>query len=166
MSEPVNVQVPQFTIHKRTGAVQFSLKPAYFDGQTYDSKNGKFLVMKRGFLMVEMANATGRTDERGFTLYDWAGKVSMKLSAEDIQQMIAGLKGADCNIVHDPNKALDDGEPKELPNSRLVLKKGEQFGHFMFMSRGENKVKCPLSDTDAATLRVLLSRALVRIFGW
>lgn len=166
MSDQFNVQYPPFKIHNRTGSVQFSLKPAYFDGKTYEAQAGEIRVLKRGHLMVEMANAKGGTDDRGYTLYDWTGKVSMKLSGADIQQILAGLKGAECKIVHDPNKARADDRSGTLPHSRLVVSKGERFGYFMAMSRGDNKVKCPVRDTDAATLRLLLSRALVRIYGW
>lgn len=161
-----NVQYPQFTIHNRTGSVQLTLKPAYFSGRTFETKAGTFRAMNPGHMMIEMANASGGTDERGYTLYDWAAKVSMKMSGADIQQLLAGLQGEECAIVHDPNKAIGVGRTESLPHSRLVVKKGERFGYFFGMSRGDNKVKCPVSDGDAAILRLLLSRALVRIYGW
>jgi hypothetical protein len=166
MSEQFNVQYPQFKVHNRTGSVKFSLKPAYFNGETYETQIGEFRVMNRGHLMVEMANAKGKTNDCGYTLYDWEGKVSMKMSCVAIQQIQAGLQGVDCTIVHDPNKAIADGRPANLPNSRFVVSKGERFGYFMAMSRGDNKVKCPVGDNDAAILHLLLSRAQVRIYGW
>ena len=89
----------------------------------------------------------------------------MKLSGADIQQILAGLQGANCKIVHDPNKARGDGHSGTLPNSCLLLSKGDRFGYFMAMSRGDTKASCPVNDSDAATLRLLLSRALVRIYG-
>jgi len=163
MTDHSQEQFPQFKIHSRTGSVQFTLKPAHFAGETFASQSGEVRVLKKGHLMVEMANATGKTDSRGNPVYDWANKVSMKLSDVDIQQILAGLEGQACKIVHDPNKARGDGS---LPKSCLQLSKGERFGYFMTMSRGEKKAKCPINDSDAATFRLLLPRAVVRIYGW
>ncbi len=87
MSDLINVQYPQFKIHNRTGSAQFTLKPAYFDGKTYETRAGEFQVLIRGHLMVEMANATGKTDDRGYIIYNWAGKVSMKLSDKKFAQL-------------------------------------------------------------------------------
>ena len=166
MSEQPQVQCPQFKIHNRTGSVQFTLTPAYFAGETFATKGGEIRLLKKGHLMVEMANATGKTDSRGNIQYDWANKVSMKLSDTDVQNILAALKGATCKIVHDPNKARGDDSDGSLPKSVLQLNKGERFGYFMTMSRGDKKAKCPINDSDAATFRLLLSRAVVRIYGW
>ncbi len=166
MNDRPNTQYPQFKIHNRTGSVQVTLKPAYFEGETFETRTGKVRVMKPGHLMVEMANATGGVDGRGYISYDWANKVSMKLSCADIQKILFGLQGENCKIVHDPNKALGDGHSQTLPNSCLVLREGDRFGYFMAMNRGETKASCPLNDSDAATLRLLLSRAVVRLYGW
>ncbi|MFZ7126604.1 MAG: hypothetical protein ACOWWM_10680 [Desulfobacterales bacterium] len=165
MNDPFQFQVPQFKIHNRTGSVQFTLKPAHFAGDSFATQNGEVRVLKKGYLMVEMANATEETDSRGNLIYDWANKVPMKLSDTDIQQILIGLQGRPCQIVHDPNKARSDGDGT-LPKSCLQLSKGERFGYFMTMSRGDRKAKCPINDGDAATLRLLLLRAVVRIYGW
>ncbi|MCF8050094.1 MAG: hypothetical protein K9L59_02575 [Desulfobacterales bacterium] len=168
MSEQPQVQCPPFKIHNRTGSVQFTLKPAHFAGDTFETRDGgEVRVLKKGHLMVEMANATGQTDSRGNSVYDWANKVSMKLSDADIQQVLAGFQDRACRIVHDPNKAYGgDGGEGSLPKSCLQLSKAERFGYFMAMSRGDKKVKCPISDTDAQTFRLLLARAVARIYGW
>ncbi len=160
------VQYPAFKIHNRTGSLQLTLQPACFAGVSFSTQSGEVRVLKKGYLMLEMANATGGTDSRGNTVYDWANKVSMKLSEADIQQILGGLRGDVCKIVHDPNKARGDGTPGTLPKSVLQLNKGEHFGFFMAMSRGDKKARCPISDTEAATFRFLLPRAVVRIFGW
>jgi hypothetical protein len=166
MSEHSQVQCPQFKIHNRTGSVQFALTPAHFAGETFAAKGGEIRVLKKGHVMVEMANATGKTDSRGNILYDWANKVTMKLSDTDIQKILAGLKGQACKIVHDPNKARGEDGGGKLSKSVLQLDKGERFGYFMAMNRGDKKAKCPINDGDAATLRLLLLRAVARIFGW
>ena len=160
------VQFPQFKIHNRTGSVQFTLKPAHFDGETFATRGGEVQVLKKGHLMVEMANAVEHSDRPGNLAYDWAGKVVMKLSDTDIQHILAGLEGQTCQIVHDPNKARSGDSDGSLPKSRLQLRPGERFGYFMSLSRGDKKTQCPLSDGDAATLRLLLQRAVVRIYGW
>jgi hypothetical protein len=166
MSDQPQVQCPQFKIHNRTGSVQFTLKPAYFDGETFAARGGDVQVLKKGHVMVEMANAAEQADRRGNPVYNWAGKVVMKLTDTDIQQILAGLEGRTCQIVHDPNKARSGDSDGTLPKSCLQLRRGERFGYFLSLGRGDKKVQCPLSDTDAATLRLLLHRAVVRIYGW
>jgi hypothetical protein len=166
MNDQPPMQCPPFKIHNRTGAVQFTLKPAHFEGETFATRGGDVQVLKKGHLMVEMANAAEQADRRRNPVYDWAGKVVMKLSDTDIQQILTGLEGRDCQLVHDPNKARGDDSDGTLPKSCLQLRRGERFGYFMSLSRGDKKVQCPLSDTDAATLRELLQRAVVRIYGW
>ena len=166
MSDQPQVQCPPFKVHNRTGVVQFTLKPAHFEGETFAARDGDVHVLKKGHLMVEMANAVDQPDRRGNLVYDWAGKVVMKLSDTDIQHILAGLEGRTCQIVHDPNKARGGGSDGTLPKSRLQLQRGERFGYFMSLSRGDKKARCPLSDTDAAILRLLLQRAVVRIYGW
>ena len=166
MSDQPQVQYPQFKVHNRTGSVQFTLKPAHFDGETFAARDGEVQVLKKGHLMVEMANAADQADRRGNLVYDWAGKVVMKLSDTDIELILAGLEGQACRIVHDPNKARGGDSDGSLPKSCLQLRQGEQFGYFMSLSRGDKKAQCPLNGTDAATLRLLLQRAVVRIYGW
>ncbi len=166
MSPPPQVQLPSFKIHTRTGAAQFTLQPAFFAGDSFKGRAGEVRMMKKGYVMVEMANATGQTDPRGNMVYDWHNKVSMKLSDVDIQQVLEGLQGGGCKIVHDPAKARGEAAGAEVPKSMLFVNKGEQFGFFMTMSRGEKKAKCPISDLEAANLRLLLARAVARIYGW
>jgi hypothetical protein len=122
--------------------------------------------MKKGFVMVEMANAAGKSDLHGNMVYDWPNKVSMKLSEVDLQQILDGLRGQPCKIVHDPNKAHGDTGDGKSPKSVLLFNKGEQYGFFMTMSRGEKKARCPVGDLEAANLRLLLSRAIARIYAW
>ncbi len=165
MRDPQLEQLPAFKVHNRSGSINLTLIPAKFDGETFTSRAGDVRVLKKGHLMIETANAAAGADNRGNTTYDWANKVTMKLTDPDIQQMLAGLRGEKCQIVHDPNKARSETET-DLPRSRLQISKGERFGFFMTMSRGDNTVNCPLSDTDAATLSLLLSQAIARIYGW
>jgi hypothetical protein len=165
MSDPQLEQLPAFKIHNRSGSVNLTLLPAKFNGETFTSREGEVKVLKKGCLMLEMANAAARTDSRGNATYDWANKITMKLADTDIQQIIAGLRGEKCQIIHDPNKARN-ASGDDLPKSRLQISKGERYGHFVTMSRGDNSVSCPLSDADAATLNLLLNQAITRIYGW
>ena len=165
MRDPQLEQLPAFKIHTRSGSINLTLIPAKFDGETFTSRAGDVRVLKKGHLMIEMANATARADNRGNTTFDWTNKITMKLTDPDIQQILGGFRGDKCQIVHDPNKARNEAAA-DLPKSRLQLSKGERFGFFMTMSRGDSAVSCPLSDADAATLRLLLNRAVTRIYGW
>jgi hypothetical protein len=166
MNQQPRVQLPPLKIHTRTGAIQFTLQPAFFAGDSYKSQSGEIRVLKKGYVMVEMANAAGKSDSQGNMVYDWPNKISMKLSEVDIQQVIAGLRGHPCKIVHDPAKARGGPSDGQGAKSVLFLNKGEQFGFFMTISRGEKKTKCPVSDLEAANLRLLLSRAIARIYAW
>jgi hypothetical protein len=166
MSQQPRVQLPAFKIHTRTGALQFTLQPAFFGGDSFKTQSGETRVMKKGYVMVEMANAAGKTDSNGNMVYDWANKISMKLSEVDIQQMLDGLRGQPCKIVHDPNKAHGYPPDGQSPKSVLFLNKGEQYGFFMTISRGEKKAKCPVGELEAANLRLLLNRAIARIYAW
>ena len=160
------VQFPAFRIHNRTGTVKFTLQPAHFAGETFETRSGDPVrVLQKGYVMVEMASAAESSANRGPVVYDWPNKVAMKLSDVDIRQVLDGLDGKECRIVHDPNKAKPGGDGA-LPKSFLQLSKGDRFGWFMTMSRGEKKARCPISDTDAANFKLLLSRAVVRLYGW
>jgi|GEM_PF-901301 len=167
MNDLAQVQFPQFKVHNRTGTVQFTLTPAHFAGETFQTRNGDHVqVLKKGYVMVEMANAAEPNDGPGRVSYDWSNKVTMKLSDSDIQQILDGFEGKECRIVHDPNKAKGSGSDGTLANSFLKITKGERFGYFMTISRGDKKAKCPISDADVANFRLLLPRAVVRIYGW
>lgn len=165
MDDQPREQLPPFKIHNRTGASILTLTPAHFSGDTFSTQSGEVRVLNKGYLMIEIANATEHSDSRGNPIYDWRGKVVMKLTDADIHQVLSGLQGESCRIVHDPNKARGQAD-KQLPKSCLQLSKGERFGYFISMTRGETKVKCPISDTEAATMRLLLRRAVARIYGW
>jgi hypothetical protein len=167
MNDQPQVQFPQFKVHNRTGTVKFTLTPAHFTGETFQTRNGDPVqVLKKGYVMVEMANAAEQKEGPGRVGYDWSNKLTMKLSDTDIRQILDGFEGRDCRIVHDPNKARGADGDGTLPRSCLQLNKGERYGYFMTMSRGEKKARCPISDADAANFRLLLSRAVVRMYGW
>ncbi|MGD8366114.1 MAG: hypothetical protein PVG78_00615 [Desulfobacterales bacterium] len=167
MNEHTQVQFPPFKIHNRTGTAQFTLAPAHFAGETFETRNGdQVQVLKKGHVMVEMANAVQPGDGPGLVTYDWSNKLTMKLSDADIRQILIAFEGRECRIVHDPNKAKGGSGDGSLPKSFLQLSKGERFGWFMTMSRGEKKARCPISEADAANFHLLLSRAVVRMYGW
>jgi hypothetical protein len=166
MNDQNPVQFPPFKIHNRTGTVQFTLTPAHFAGETFETRNGEQVqVLQKGHVMVEMANAAETGDGPGPVSYDWANKLTMKLTDADIRQILIGFEGKECRIVHDPNKARGGGDGS-LPRSLLQISRGERFGYFMTMSRGDKKARCPLSEADAANFHLLLSRAVVRMYGW
>jgi len=167
MVEQEKVQYPQFKIHNRTATVHFTLTPAHFDGATFQTRDGgQVRLLKKGYVMVEMASAADPNSGPGLVSYDWDNKIAMKLSDADIRQILDGFDGRECRIVHDPNKARGAGSDGSLPRSYLQLQKGERYGYFMTMSRGDKNAKCPISDADAGNFRLLLSRAVVKIYGW
>ncbi|CAB5080344.1 hypothetical protein D3OALGA1CA_160 [Olavius algarvensis associated proteobacterium Delta 3] len=167
MNDLAQVQFPPFKVHNRTGTVHFTLTPAHFAGETFETRNGSHVrVLKKGYMMVEMANAAEPNDGPGRVSYDWSNKVVMKLSDSDIQQILDGFEGNECRIVHDPNKAKGSASDGTLAKSFLQITKGERFGYFMTISRGDKKARCPINDADVSNFRLLLPRAVVRIYGW
>ena len=151
-------RLPKFFVYKKSGAMQFSLFPAQDDGKN------EFEIAK-GFVMLEMAGSTGKTAPNGLANYDWKnGKVIMKLNEVDIQQILRGFQTGKTAIVHDPAKA--NGNSRSSMKKFLNFEKAPQSGYFVSMTFGEQKAKCSLSDEEARNLRILLTKAVTRIFGW
>ena len=147
-------RLPKFVVYKKAGAMQFSLTPAYSD------KKDEFSFAK-GFVMLEMSNAKGQ-QKNGLATYDWQNKVVMKLNEVDIQQILTGFQSGKANIVHDPAKASGGNGMKKFLN----IDKAPQAGYYVSMKFGEQCAKSSLSDEEARNLRLLFSKAIIRIFGW
>ncbi|MGA6925074.1 MAG: hypothetical protein WBY88_05285 [Desulfosarcina sp.] len=148
-------RLPKFVVYKKTGAMQFSLTPADH------SENDEFAYTK-GFVMLEMAGANGQRSKNELAVYDWKNKVTMKLNEVDIQQILTGFQVGKMSIVHDPTKANNKSAPKKF----LTIEKATQSGFFVSMNFGDRNTKSSLSDEEARNLRLLLSKAITRIFGW
>lgn len=155
-------RLPRFNVYKKSGAMQFSLIPAQ------DVANNEFELQK-GCVMLEMTNATGEKSSNGLATYDWSRekKIAMKLSDVDLQQILRGFGTGKAEILHDPAKANGGagGAGGGLKKS-LQISKAPQSGFYVQMRFGEQVAKCSLSDDEVLTLRILLSRAIARIYGW
>lgn len=148
-------RLPKFTVYKRAGAMQFSLIPAHH------SETDEFAIDK-GCVMLEMTTATGARSGRGLATYDWSKKVTIKLNEVDIQQILTGFRTGKATIVHDPAKASGQNAPKKFLN----IERASQSGFYVSTNFGELNAKSSLSDEEVANLRLLLSKAITRIFGW
>lgn len=147
-------RLPKFNVYKKTGAMQFSLTPAHnTDADEY--------AFAKGYVMLEMASATGNRTN-GLATYDWSKKITMKLNEVDIQQILTGFRTGKASIVHDPGKANGKGAPKKFLN----VERGSQAGFFVSMNFAGQTTKSSLSDEEANNIRLLLSKAVTRIFGW
>ncbi len=151
-------RLPRFCVYKKAGAMQFSLTPAQ------DGADNEYELVK-GCVMLEMTNATGQRAPNGLATYDWSQgkKLVMKLNDVDLQQILTGFRTGKVDILHDPGKA--NGGNGGLKKA-LRINKAPQSGYFVEMRYGEQVAKCSLSDDEVATLRILLSRSIARIYGW
>lgn len=149
-------RLPKFLVYKKSGAMQFSLTPARND------ENNEH-TLDKGFVMLEMANATGKRSPHGLVTYDWRSKLTLKLNEVDIQQIFTGFQTGKATIVHDPTKADGGGN---APKKFLNIEKAPQSGFYISMQSGDQRIKSSLSEEESRNLRLLLSKAITRIFGW
>lgn len=147
--------LPKFCVYKNTGAIQLSLVPA-------NHTEGNEFAFDKGFVMLEMASYTGSRSNNGLATYDWTKKITMKINEVDIQQILTGFREGKAAIVHDPSKANGKASAKKFLN----IERGTQSGYFISMNFAGQTVKSSVSNEEATNMRLLLSKAVTRIFGW
>ncbi len=104
--------------------------------------------------------------------FDWPNKIVFKLGVVDIGKILAVIEGRkpSCELFHDAAKAKLLSEESTAKNTTLSLAKGS-YGYFLKLTRQHlnaslQTVNIPLSDDEALILRVLLERAVEKIFAW
>lgn len=109
--------------------------------------------------------------QTGEQTFDWGNKIIVKLDVPDIGKLLAVLvkATAQAKLFHDPTKR--EGYSGSTLNTTVELSKGAQYGYYLKISQqGQDKavkaVSLSLSDDEAQVLRVLLERAIERIYGW
>ena len=117
-------------------------------------------------VFVEAASQKGEQE------FDWSNKIVFKLGIADIGKLLAVIEGRkpSCDLFHDAAKAKLLSEESTAKNTTLSLAKGS-YGFFLKVSRQHlnsslQAVNIPLSDDEALLLRVLLEKAVERIYGW
>lgn len=109
--------------------------------------------------------------------FDWNNKLVFKLAANDIAKLLVVLEGKSktVDLFHDPGKSPFAQEKmsagaKIVKNASFNLAKGD-YGFFVKLSQqyadsSVRTVSISLSEDEAVTLRILLSRALEAIYKW
>ena len=103
--------------------------------------------------------------------FNWRDKIVVKLSDVDLGKVLAVLNGrsGQAKIFHDPSKR--EGYVGGALNTTVELLKGSQYGFFLKVSQqsGDRSVKAValgLAEDEAQVLRVLLEKAVERMYGW
>ena len=122
---------------------------------------------KRECVFLEAAKQQGAEQK-----FDWANKIIFKLGVTDIAKILAVLEGGveKADLFHDPSKsklaALGN-----VKNTALNVQKGAGFGYYLKLSiqlasGGVDAVQLALAEDEAVLLRVMLKRAIERIYNW
>lgn len=126
---------------------------------------GMDLNVEKGAVFLEI------TKQMGEKRFDWDNKITMKLSVSDMGDFLAVLKGKKDSIrlFHEPSKG-EYKVAKEVMNTIAELSKG-RYGYALRVSqqaksRELKAVQISISDDEGEVLRVLLERAVERIYGW
>ena len=122
---------------------------------------------KRECVFLEAARQQGMEQK-----FDWANKMVFKLGVTDIAKILVVLEGkADkADLFHDPSKSKL-AAPGNVKNTALNVQKGAGFGYYfklsMQMASGSvDAVQLALSEDEAVLLRVMLKRAVERVYNW
>ncbi len=109
--------------------------------------------------------------QNGPQSFNWQEKLVVKLDPVDLGKLLAVLNGAckQTKIFHDPSKR--EGYSGSALNNTIEFSRGMQYGFFMRVSqqsadRTVKSVSLGLSDDEAQVTRVLLERAVQRIYSW
>ena len=103
-------------------------------------------------------------------LFDWTNKLTMKLSVQDISKILNVLenKVPTEKIFHQPSKG-DYESSKNIKNNVLEITKS-QYGYSMRISQqnteGVNAITVSITDSESICIRILLERAIEKIYGW
>lgn len=123
------------------------------------------LAPDKGAVFLETANQTG---EQAF---DWGNKITVKLDVVDLGKLLTVLNNANrqTKLFHDPTKR--EGYNGATLNTTIELSKGTQYGYYLRTSQQTANqplkvVQLPLSDDEGQVLRVLMEKAVERIYGW
>ena len=107
----------------------------------------------------------------GERVFDWANKITFKLSLMDLGKLLVVLSGKSkqVQLFHDPSKG-EYALAKETKNATLSLTKGD-YGFFLKVSQQSqegalNSIQISLADDEAMVLEILLRKAVEEIGGW
>jgi hypothetical protein len=124
----------------------------------------------REAVFVEFAAQRGDAERE----FDWENKMVFKLAAADIGKILVvleGKSGAALDLFHEPAKSAGGAESAGgARNASLGVSKTERGFAFKLSQQsadgGVRALSINVSEDEAALLRILLRRAVERIFAW
>jgi len=182
------MQPLQYPIYKGTGgnygAIQFNLSlPHYykekersFDGLDHKglsiferSETGR-LHLKEGWKTREGAVFMEITSTKGKNIYDWANKITLALSVNDLSQVLLTLlTGQECSIMHDPG-AKTEAQGAKKKWLKISSPGGTAKGAIVSVTQqaGGEKIShtVPMSGHEVVALKALLERAITQALNW
>lgn len=116
-------------------------------------------------VFVEISHQNG---ERSF---DWANKITFKLSLMELGKLLSVLKGRapQVQLYHDPSKG-DYALAKEMKNATLALSRSD-YGYFLKITQqGQdgklNTIQTNFTEDEGIILEVVFAKAVTEIAGW
>lgn len=103
--------------------------------------------------------------------FDWQNKLSFKMAVTDIAKLLVVLNGKAANVelFHDPSKG-GYAVSAETRNSTVSFTKMDRGYYFKLSTQAQggqvNSVALPLSEDEAVVLKLLLEKAVEKIYGW
>ncbi|VVB70646.1 Whirly transcription factor [uncultured archaeon] len=104
--------------------------------------------------------------------FDWEKRITMKLSVTDISKIIYCIEQRkDVQIFHDPNKnEFAQTKTDTAKNTSFNISVLETGFNFKIGEQGKdgtlNSKMINLSNDEAITLKILLTKAIEKIFDW
>lgn len=108
-------------------------------------------------------------DEKTF---DWEKRITMKLSVTDISKIIYALQERkEMQIFHDPNKnEFAQGKTDTAKNTSLTINAMDTGFYFKVGEQGKdnslNSKSINVSNEEAITLKIVLMKAIEKIYDW
>ncbi|MFH0713145.1 MAG: hypothetical protein V1722_01295 [Candidatus Micrarchaeota archaeon] len=103
--------------------------------------------------------------------FDWSTKLSFKMAVTDIAKLLVVLSGKlpTIELFHDPSKG-GYAVSSDTRNSTVSFSKMQTGYYFKLSTQGQdgklNSVALPISEDEAIVLKILLEKAIEKIYGW
>ncbi len=116
-------------------------------------------------VFVEMAKQTGPQ------AFDWQNKLAFKMAVTDISKLLLVLESKVKNVelFHDPSKG-SYATAEDTRNSTVSFSKMERGYYFKLSTQAQvgqvNSIALPVSDDEAVILKILLEKAVEKVYGW
>lgn len=109
--------------------------------------------------------------QSGEKTFDWANKITFKLSLMELGKLLSVLRGKvpQIQLYHDPSKG-DYAVAKETKNATLALSKSDYGFFFKITQQSQdgklNSIQTSFTDDEAIILETVFTKAITEIAGW